>query len=86
MRWKAKVKDIEVKPNSGDIRNIKKFIWYPTFSYYHKEYVWLETAVVKQKYTSDMGWIDIEILPRGAFSDIEKDESLYFFRIMSKKG
>jgi hypothetical protein len=86
MRWKAKVKKIEVKPNSGDIRNIKEFIWYPTFSYYHKEYVWLERAVVKQKYTGDMGWIDIEILPRGAFSDTEKENDMYFFRIMSKKG
>jgi hypothetical protein len=95
MRWKAKIKKEKNKPNIGDTRNIKRFIWYPLLSSPKNEWVWLETAIIKQKYswrsyhsekTHFLDWVDIEVLPRGAFPDSEIDDHMYFFRLCSKKG
>ena len=99
MRWKAKIKikkiKQEIKPSLGDIRNIQRFLLFPRYSRYHQEYVWLENAVIKQRYEMQryheeknnfLDWVDIEVLPRGAFPDTEIDNHKYFFRLCSKKG
>lgn len=100
MRWKAnikvkKIKQEKIKPSLGDIRNVEKFLLFPRYSRYRPEWVWLENAVIKQRYGFEMyhdeknnflGWVDVEVLPRGAFPDTEIDNHKYFFRLCSKKG
>lgn len=58
MRWNKKP-----KPQLGDVRIVKKFLWFPKCI--NGEYRFLEVAIFKQKYDycvwEDIEWIDYNV-------------------------